>query len=575
MQKECFDSNPTTGGTSGTGVIRPTGATIANVFDGNLTSKINWIYGFSDRGFVNVTGFKKPSDNGLTDFNITFIDIKVHYRAIGMAISDDQYRIVLYFGGATVELLTWVAGQDAAYPHFWDNPETRVFPNLPKPGGGNWTWTDLENFKIGFENRVVGTNNFQNIYVHEIWITAYSTPYPDAGTMSVQPPCIWGLSAGNMFYVDIHLTNVTHMWGYELLLGFYSSVLTPISWHTYNPFTAEVRPSEIGEDFLVIGYKTYQEDPVGFTGSTPIVRIYFQINVATGSPLHFISAEWCDVQGNPFTLRTVDGYYRISEGDFEPPTIETVARMPRLPNYDEDVTVVANVTDNVEVDSVTLSTNLTSEWHNITMNQYGSQFSATISARPYGTTVQYRIYANDTSGNWAVSDTFSYRVSDRAAPQISSSRNPAQPRANQMVEITANVTEPANASGVRSVTLYHRDHGQPSLEINMTYNPQSGLWEANIPSQPAHAQIEYYLVARDNADNRNVTETYSYTVALAGDANLDHVVDVVDAAVISAHWYPGPPIGPLGYDPSFDLNNDGIINILDAAMVSADWNKTW
>jgi hypothetical protein len=72
-----------------------------------------------------------------------------------------------------------------------------------------------------------------------------------------------------------------------------------------------------------------------------------------------------------------------------------------------------------------------------------------------------------------------------------------------------------------------------------------------------------------------VTAIYGYTVALAGDANLDHIVNVVDAAAISAHWHPGPPTGPLGYDSSCDLNGDGVIGLVDGAIVSADWNKTW
>lgn len=56
-----------------------------------------------------------------------------------------------------------------------------------------------------------------------------------------------------------------------------------------------------------------------------------------------------------------------------------------------------------------------------------------------------------------------------------------------------------------------------------------------------------------------------------GDINGDGVVDALDAAVVSAHWYPGPPIGPLGYNADFDITGDGNINILDAAIVSACW----
>jgi hypothetical protein len=60
-------------------------------------------------------------------------------------------------------------------------------------------------------------------------------------------------------------------------------------------------------------------------------------------------------------------------------------------------------------------------------------------------------------------------------------------------------------------------------------------------------------------------------VVTPGDMNCDGIVDLLDAAGVSAHWYPGPPIGPLGYDPNFDIDDDGSVGILDAAIVSAYW----
>ncbi len=64
------------------------------------------------------------------------------------------------------------------------------------------------------------------------------------------------------------------------------------------------------------------------------------------------------------------------------------------------------------------------------------------------------------------------------------------------------------------------------------------------------------------------------TVPIKGDVNADGVVNLIDAALISAHWS-GPPTGPLGYDRNYDINYDGVVGVLDAAMVSADWGKRW
>jgi len=61
---------------------------------------------------------------------------------------------------------------------------------------------------------------------------------------------------------------------------------------------------------------------------------------------------------------------------------------------------------------------------------------------------------------------------------------------------------------------------------------------------------------------------------LTGDVNGDGIVDIFDVGRVSAHWYPGPPVGPLGYDSNCDLNSDGAIDISDIGIVSAHWEET-
>ena len=85
---------------------------------------------------------------------------------------------------------------------------------------------------------------------------------------------------------------------------------------------------------------------------------------------------------------------------------------------------------------------------------------------------------------------------------------------------------------------------------------------------------------------------------LNGDINTasisDNVVDILDDGVVSAHWHPGPPVGPLGYDPIADIfpelqyrdlplvwdaefeqwiqhPSNGAVDIFDSALISAHW----
>lgn len=59
-----------------------------------------------------------------------------------------------------------------------------------------------------------------------------------------------------------------------------------------------------------------------------------------------------------------------------------------------------------------------------------------------------------------------------------------------------------------------------------------------------------------------------------GDANDDRTIDIFDIGYISAHWYPGPPIGPLGYDANADVNDDGAVDTSDIGIVSAHWGES-
>jgi len=77
----------------------------------------------------------------------------------------------------------------------------------------------------------------------------------------------------------------------------------------------------------------------------------------------------------------------------------------------------------------------------------------------------------------------------------------------------------------------------------------------------------------DTTDNTFIDGTVLVTIP--GDINGDGTVNILDAGLISAHWYPGPPIGPLGYNPVADINNDGSVNIVDAAIISANWGQFW
>ncbi len=121
---------------------------------------------------------------------------------------------------------------------------------------------------------------------------------------------------------------------------------------------------------------------------------------------------------NAGNLAVSPTYYYVV-GDFYPPIITYIERVPAEPNYNETVSVLVNATEAEfasGVKEVILSYNNGAGWINVTMTLQEGLYAATIPEFAFGTTVQYRVYAFDIAGNWANVDIYSYTVQDRFLP---------------------------------------------------------------------------------------------------------------------------------------------------------------
>lgn len=99
-------------------------------------------------------------------------------------------------------------------------------------------------------------------------------------------------------------------------------------------------------------------------------------------------------------------------------------------------------------------------------------------------------------------------------------------------------------------------YGSTSLNINIT-DPLETTLINSTDSKIAFTTVDGYF--------RN---------KIQGDANGDGTVDIFDIGTISAHWYPGPPVGPLGYDREADFNLDEAVDIFDIGITSANWGSS-
>jgi len=186
---------------------------------------------------------------------------------------------------------------------------------------------------------------------------------------------------------------------------------------------------------------------------------------------------------------------------------------PVTPNYNEDVTVSVAITGDAQVDQVLLSYTYDLTWQNISMTKVDDTFNATIPHQPYGTLVQYMVYANDTNGNWYTSSTHSYTASDTFPPEIVEVNwTPEEPSANDTVKVAANITEPADANGVSRVLFSFRDCFGQWWNTTMTYDGVSALWSVIIPQQPHNTTVQFQIAAYDKAGNMAIRENDAYTV---------------------------------------------------------------
>lgn len=306
-----------------------------------------------------------------------------------------------------------------------------------------------------------------------------------------------------------------------------------------------------------------------YLAETGLKRIHAHCYRADPNPSwfdDFLIRKWVDPE-------PTHGGWGDEENEREPPSITSVFGIPSSPNYDEEVTVIATITDDVGVDEASLSYTQDLSWRNVSMNQLDGTYYGTIPAQPCDTLVEYKIYANDTNGNWAVSELYSYTVGDFIAPETRvESQTPPHPQASQTVKVYANVTEPVNASGVEDVFFSYRVNGGSWWNTTMDFNEILGLYESTIPQQQPEDLVEYFVKAVDYAGNVNITEICSYLVTLAGDIDYDFDVDF-DDFILLAGAYGASEEDPL-YSPEIDLNSDGDIDFDDFIILAGNYGKS-
>ncbi len=130
-----------------------------------------------------------------------------------------------------------------------------------------------------------------------------------------------------------------------------------------------------------------------------------------------------------------------------------------------------------------------------------------------------------------------------------------------------NLTAQANTTAIETQTISNLTSGN-STTATFAWNT-TDFANGNYDLTVTATLTEYEITTKPSETHARVL------ITIPGDVNGDRIVDIFDIGYISAHWYPGPPIGPSGYHPNADTNDDSAVDIFDIGITSAHWGQSW
>ncbi|MBW1931591.1 MAG: hypothetical protein ACTSRL_14400 [Candidatus Helarchaeota archaeon] len=204
--------------------------------------------------------------------------------------------------------------------------------------------------------------------------------------------------------------------------------------------------------------------------------------------------------------------------DREGPAISSLP-FPRVPEAEDSVTIVANITDPNGVSSVQMwwTWDAWVHYQGGVLNNTGNDQWRTvvpIPPFPYRTLIEWQIEARDGGGNLRTAE-FEYRVDDHTPPQVVAIAYPTPVVTGRPLPINITIREAEGASGFNPDTSYffYRVQSDPTTIHGMFLKQVQGdVWGAVIPPQLFNETVTFWVYLEDNAGNNLTSEEYSFQV---------------------------------------------------------------
>jgi hypothetical protein len=410
-----------------------------------------------------------------------------------------------------------------------------------------------------------------------------------SATVAVSPPSITA-SVGQDFSVDINISNVTDLYGWEFYLGWNPSLLSLVSanegpflksgGNTYFTYYLNTTNEHVIVDCTLEG-----EIP-GVSGDGTLATVTFNTTNAGQCQLNLYNVDLRDSSDAEIPSQAVGGNFTSMLHDIAVTSV-TASPTAGLPgtivnvnvtvqdegNFAEvfNLTAYAN-TQAIGTQQVSLNPgdlgNLSFTWNTTGCGKGDYNISASVSLAPG------EVNAGNSTAAAKTPVTILTPGHDIAVIDLTPLKTIVGQGYNMTIGVTVknygvfsetfNVKAYANATlvGTQSVTLASAEKAD-LLFINNTASMTKGKYTLNATAGPVPGQT-------NTTDNTLVDG--QLLVAIPGDINGDGTVDIFDAVLLAAAFNSTP--GSSNWNPNADINGDGTVDIFDAVIFAANYGQT-
>lgn len=410
-----------------------------------------------------------------------------------------------------------------------------------------------------------------------------------SATVAVTPPSVTA-SVGQDFSVDINISNVTDLYGWEFYLSWNSSLLDWVS-VSEGPFLKSG-----GDTFFKYFLNTTDEHVVvdctlegqipGVSGNGTLITVMLNATNVGECPLNLYNVDLRDSSDASIPCQAVGGNFTSMLHDIDVTSVTasptavlpgTIVNVNATVQDEGSFTEVFNLTANansqaIGTQQVSLNSgdlgNLSFTWNTTGCEKGDYNISASVSLAPG------EINAGNDTGMANTPVTILTPGHDIAVVGLMSLKTVVGQGYNMSIAVfvkdygvfseTFNVTAYANTTlvGTQIVTLASAEEAE-LLFNSSTLNVTKGKYNVSASAGPVPGE-------NDTSDNSRVDG--SIIITIPGDLNGDGRVDIYDAIIMAEAFNSSP--NNSNWNPNTDINGDNAVNIYDAILLANNFGKS-